>query len=121
MITQRPEVDIERIETNTPEKQLVLYVILRAIADVARVRNTSKSAAKEIADAKAWIYSNSLEPFSFVWCLDILNARHIEKSIKKLVNELEKPTKERISIREGFAIELKRIKTAGMKRSLKGV
>ena len=63
----------------TPEESLIVALIENAILDATN-NGIKKKNNKEIRnEARRWINSESIDPFSFKWCLSILNLDNLDK------------------------------------------
>lgn len=63
-----------------PYKDLLASIIERAILDVRQSNRVVRT------DARKWIFSNSIEQFSFLWCLENLDIIHASRYIRKCVS-----------------------------------
>lgn len=63
-----------------PYKDLLASIIERAILDVRQPNRVVRT------DARKWIFSDSIEQFSFLWCLDNLDIIHASRFIRKCVS-----------------------------------
>lgn len=73
-------------EQYIPEKALVFDVIKRAIEDaLGRYKILSTDTRQIQREAEAWIFSLSIQPWSFKWCCDQVDIdfKLIRKFIKK--------------------------------------
>jgi len=79
-------------ETLSPERELIFNVLFRAIADC--VCQSGGRDLKHIRkDAGHWFNSDSMHPFSFLWCCEHLNlcpdtVAHIRKIARKGVQPI---------------------------------
>lgn len=64
--------EIEVSEEYLPERQLVSEVIFRALRDYLNDSNLDVL-QHEARDAKAWMFSREMHPFSFLWCCQTLD------------------------------------------------
>lgn len=88
------------IETNpspvTPELRLVVAVLVRAIRDIAddiivqdlyKAKNYQRCAS----EAEQWVNSESIEPWSFLWCCASLGFdEQISKAIRQAIPSISK-------------------------------
>lgn len=65
-IHQLDEWTVEQIPDVTPELRLVVHVIDRALRDLGVNGRSVK--LKERREALAWFDSDSVDPWSFLWC-----------------------------------------------------
>ena len=73
------------------EECLIVALIENAILDATN-NGIKKKNNKEIRnEARRWINSESIDPFSFKWCLSILNLDNLDKKniIKKILKYRE--------------------------------
>lgn len=87
--------DIEEV----PEKRLVRAIVERAILDshgvVSYLYPSSDpkykhSQKKQIQkEALAWLASNNKEPFSFLWCLDVLDVELSASEVRQKIKDLK--------------------------------
>lgn len=60
-----------------PELNLIVGCLQRAFKDL---KEPSK-----LNNSREWFFKNSIEPFSFLWCLQCLNMEHLTLHIRKMI------------------------------------
>lgn len=62
-----------------PEYRLIAAYLNRALQDVYEPNSSYNS--------RGWFFDDTMEPFSFMWCLQLLEMEHLAPKIRKMINE----------------------------------
>ena len=66
-----------------PHRNLIAAIIGRCLADITLKRESTKR--EEIREARRWLFSEDVDPWSFSWCCVVLNLdpKVIQHMVKK--------------------------------------